>query len=158
MSDLLLAPLGNGLDIGNVESFDSDLVRAVLLGKGVESVLATTDGNDVDAGVNHALGQRLANAGCGAGNENVLVWERHLCCWCYMPVGQCYGRVMEGGSQVRVNIKWSMIVSISEVAARFRTLQIMTGTLLTAALCSHGGPEGQAVETVDVRDFTRRVH
>lgn len=74
-------PLSPGLNLarlGHVELLGHDLITAVLGLELLEALLAPADGDDEDAVLYHPLGQRPAYAGCGAGDEDCLVWERHF--------------------------------------------------------------------------------
>ena len=75
--NILLDPVGKGGKVRNVKGLSGHLVGTVLLDESVETVLAAADGDDKDTAVDHALGEREADAGGGAGDEDGLVGERH---------------------------------------------------------------------------------
>lgn len=74
-------PLSPCLDLGcpgHVELLGHDLITAILGLELLEALLAPADGDDEDAVLHHPLGERPAYAGCGAGDEDCLVWEGHF--------------------------------------------------------------------------------
>lgn len=78
VEDIRLSKAGDIIELGDVECNAGTFVLTVLLDKGIEVLLAATDGNDEGAVLNHLLSQRLSDARGGADNEDCLVWERHV--------------------------------------------------------------------------------
>lgn len=58
----------------------ASLVGAVLLDEGIETVLTTTDGNDLGALLNELVAKCQANAGSGTDKEDSLVSVNHCDC------------------------------------------------------------------------------
>jgi hypothetical protein len=72
----------NAFKIRNVERHRRHLVAAVFLDERIQISLSPADSNDVRAGANHLFGQREAYARRGADDEDSLVREWHVCCYC----------------------------------------------------------------------------
>ena len=55
--NLLLNPSRHSIEVGHVVDFTGDLIGSVFCDQCIEAVLATTDGDDEDAVLYHALGE-----------------------------------------------------------------------------------------------------
>ena len=72
-------PGSQSVKIRYIKYFSGHLVRAVLSYQLVQPILAAANGDDENATRNHTLGEGLADPGGCAGDENILIWERHRC-------------------------------------------------------------------------------
>lgn len=76
-----MRPFGNGSEVRHVKGLSCNLFGAILGDETIKPIFAAAYRNDKYTGLDDALCQGEANAGCCTCNEYGLVREGHCCCF-----------------------------------------------------------------------------